>query len=171
MLADEINKKFFSGSKSVKGKEITMIFSGSIEASDEEKVKLAKLFLLECVLLSKQKAGIDMTHMKMVNDDDVFDLYPWGRLVFEHTIGFFKRATTSLANISTGYGIGGFSYALISWAYEAIPTLSSKGYNISINPQKLPRMLNWRYSTRPDWDGLSNDIFDNDDVSNYTRCA
>ena len=89
MLADEINKKFFSGSKSVKGKEITMIFSGSIEASDEEKVKLAKLFLLECVLFAKQKAGIDMTHIPMANDDDAFDSYSWGRLVFEHTIDFF----------------------------------------------------------------------------------
>ena len=87
--SDEINKKFFSGSKSVKGKELIMMFSGSIEKSNEEKVKLAKLFLLECVLFAKQKAGIDMTHIPMANDDDAFDSYSWGRLVFEHTIDFF----------------------------------------------------------------------------------
>ena len=55
MLSGEINKKFFSGRKSVKRKELIMMFIGSIEASDEEKVKLAKLFLLKCVLISKSK--------------------------------------------------------------------------------------------------------------------
>ena len=56
-----------------------------------------------------QKASIDMTHMQMVDDDDVFDSYPWGRLVFKHTIDIFQRTTTRLTNISIGYRIGGFS--------------------------------------------------------------
>ena len=60
-----------------------------------------------------------MTNMQMANNHENFYLYPWDRLVFEHTVGFFQRATAGLTNISTGYKIGEFSYVIISWAYEA----------------------------------------------------
>ncbi|TYJ97200.1 protein Ycf2-like [Cucumis melo var. makuwa] len=51
-----------------------------------------------------------------INDDEVFDGYPWGRVAFELLVDFMNRAVCSKGQ--TGISMGGFIFPILAWAYE-----------------------------------------------------
>ena len=82
-------------------KNISSIKRNNIEAyltvpsQDDEAVgKIAQLYILECFLNNKQIHNVlDRKEVKMIEDDETLNSFPWGRLVFNLTIEVFTRVS------------------------------------------------------------------------------
>ncbi|PON81617.1 LOW QUALITY PROTEIN: hypothetical protein TorRG33x02_225710 [Trema orientale] len=113
--------------------------------NDEDAVKLAKVFMVENILMSKREIIlIDYFIFKLVDDENKFEDYPWGRLCYEKTIKYFRQALRN-KNIIDGkrsYEVCGFPWVLQVWAFEIIPRLGSKF--ASYFQETNPSILNWR---------------------------
>ena len=61
--------------------------------NDEDTVKLTKVFTVENILMSKREIIlIDDFVFKLVDDEDKFEDYPWGRLCYKETIKYFRQS-------------------------------------------------------------------------------
>ncbi|TYK28604.1 hypothetical protein E5676_scaffold2030G00160 [Cucumis melo var. makuwa] len=95
------------------------MFNISTAGTDDDLIKMAKLYFLESFLIPKQEClSIDWDHIIMVDDDEVFDGYPWGRVSFELLVDFMNRTVCSKGR-ANGYFYGGFIFPILAWAYEA----------------------------------------------------
>ncbi|KZV26485.1 hypothetical protein F511_12157 [Dorcoceras hygrometricum] len=65
-------------------------FEGEIEVEvDVEKIKLASLYFASAVLAprrKRKKEEVDPQWMRLVDDMNSFNTYPWGRLVYEEAL-------------------------------------------------------------------------------------
>ncbi|KAA0045552.1 protein Ycf2-like [Cucumis melo var. makuwa] len=78
---------------------------------------MAKLYFLESFLIPKQEClSVEWDHIIMVDDDEVFDGYPWGRVAFELLVDFMNRAVCSKGQ--TEISMGGSIFLILAWAYE-----------------------------------------------------
>ncbi|XP_062080247.1 uncharacterized protein LOC133785003 [Humulus lupulus] len=77
--------------------------------------------------------------MSLVDDDQKFEAYLWGRRSFNETI---KYLTSALDSSKTGYELCGFPIAFQVWGFEVIPLLASS-FAIYVG-SKFPRILNWK---------------------------
>lgn len=155
-------RKFFRKGKSVSRKSLNDVFRANKGGKDEEIVRLAKLYCLESLLIPKKvENNIDPYHLKMVDDPELFDNYPWGRLSYEMTIEYIKRSINSQQ--AEAYGIGGFPYAVIVWAYETIPTLIKKNFAKKIG-DRIPRIINWEADQQPSFREITDRVFDSLEV-------
>lgn len=58
-----------------------------------DRLKLGLVYILESVLrCHHRRTGIDLFHLQIVDDLDVFNTYPWGRRCFEDTVHVFTRS-------------------------------------------------------------------------------
>lgn len=64
------------------------------KASDTDMVKMAQLYcLLDSFLLPRQeKVYIVMNHILIIDDEDVFNSYSWGRVAFQLLATYMKKA-------------------------------------------------------------------------------
>ena len=107
--------KFFKKMKKVTNLELVSILLGAKNATNEEKVMLAKFVFLETILLPKQeKSSINMRHLDIADNSDAFDNYPWGRVSYEKLLESITNNGDSLHNTTTGYGVHGFSHAIVA---------------------------------------------------------
>uniref|UniRef100_A0A9I9E4X6 Protein Ycf2-like n=1 Tax=Cucumis melo TaxID=3656 RepID=A0A9I9E4X6_CUCME len=96
---------------------------------------------------------------KKVNDDEVFDGYPWGIVAFDLLVDFMNRAVCSKGQ--TGISMGGFIFPILTWAYEVIPTLSTPpNFFATRISNEVPRIINWAADTQPKWKDLKQKVFD-----------
>lgn len=59
----------------------------------------------------------------MVDDDELFDGYPWERVAFDLLVEFMNRGVSSKGQ--TGNSMGGFIFSILACEYEVIPKLST----------------------------------------------
>ncbi|KAM6590845.1 hypothetical protein CsatA_013450 [Cannabis sativa] len=77
--------------------------------------------------------------MKLVDDEQMFEKYPWGPRSFNDTI---NSLSTVLNRRKTGYEICGFPLAFQVWGFEILPSLGSS-FAIKVG-NNIPKMLNWK---------------------------
>lgn len=64
---------------------------GSVKKKDI--MKLVNLYFLSNFLLGKQvTTGIDIGHIKMLDDEEQFDQYPWGSIAYMTTVESIKNS-------------------------------------------------------------------------------
>ncbi|KAA0061272.1 uncharacterized protein E6C27_scaffold455G001150 [Cucumis melo var. makuwa] len=87
---------YFENLKTVTRQYLNVMFNISTAGTDDDRIKMAKLYFLESFLIPKQEClSVDWDHIIMVDDDEVFDGYPWGRVAFELLVDFMNRAVCS----------------------------------------------------------------------------
>lgn len=150
---------YFEGDKVVTRKYLNLAFKVNKNAPDEDMLKMSLLYCLESFLLPRQDTvNVEMDHILMIDDDELFNNYPWGKVAFDMLVDYMRKATTS--KCSVGIGMGGFIYALLVWAYEVIPTLSTppNKYARRIG-SGTPRIVNWAAELQPEWKDLEAQVF------------
>ncbi|TYK23840.1 protein Ycf2-like [Cucumis melo var. makuwa] len=151
---------YFENLKTVMRQYLNVMFNISTARTDDDRIKMAKLYFLESFLIPKQEClSVDWDHIIMVDDDEVFDGYPWGRVAFELLVDFMNRVVCSKGQ--TGISIWGFIFLILAWAYEVNPTLSTP-FNFFATRifNEVPRIINWAADTQPKWKDLKQKVFD-----------
>ncbi|XP_062113196.1 uncharacterized protein LOC133824333 [Humulus lupulus] len=133
--------KYFGGKSSISRNELKdFVKSRKIDIDAEDAVRLVKVYIVENILGSKRGDRlVDNFVMSLVDDDQKFEAYPWGRRSFNETI---KYLTSALDSSKTGYELCGFPIAFQVWGFEVIPLLASS-FAIHVG-SKFPRILNWK---------------------------
>ncbi|TYK21258.1 protein Ycf2-like [Cucumis melo var. makuwa] len=151
---------YFENLKTVTRQYLNVMFNISTAGTDDDKIKMAKLYFLEIFLIPKQEClSVDWDYIIMVDDDEVFDGYPWGRVAFELLVDFMNRAVCSKGQ--TGISIVGFIFPILAWAYEVIPTLSTPpNFFATRISNEVPRIINWAADIQPKWKDLKQKVFD-----------
>ena len=114
----------FNSVEDVSKSLVQSVFLNCTSSNDEDVVKLALLYLLEILLLGKEsKNKVDKSHLAMVDNLELFNAYPWGKIVFDMTIKslstvmidrvkkFQKKKENNLNHIFESYALIGFPYA------------------------------------------------------------
>ncbi|XP_062118200.1 uncharacterized protein LOC133831805 [Humulus lupulus] len=116
--------KYFSRKSSISRNELKdFIKSRRIDIDAEDVIKLVKVYIVKNILGSKRGDGlVDTFVMSLVDDEEKFEAYPWGRRSFNETI---KYLTSALDSSKTGYELCGFPIAFQVWGFEVIPLLAS----------------------------------------------
>ncbi|KAL5856605.1 hypothetical protein ACOSQ3_004063 [Xanthoceras sorbifolium] len=138
------------------------VFMKASFSDDLTMVKLALLYCLENVFLGREKGSpIDSEHIRLVDDLDQFNEYPWGRVCFEMTMSSLQNALKGRVQMLNdrdkkkskqnweAYSLQGFPWAFQVWAYEAIPTLGHKSaHKLACG---LPRLVDWQSKRSPNY--------------------
>lgn len=91
---------------------MNVVFNVWTARIDGDCLKIAKLYFLESFLIPKQEnMNIDWDHILMVDDDDLFDSYPWGRVAFDLLVEFMNKVVGSKGQ--TGISMKGFIFPLL----------------------------------------------------------
>uniref|UniRef100_A0A9I9E5C4 DUF1985 domain-containing protein n=1 Tax=Cucumis melo TaxID=3656 RepID=A0A9I9E5C4_CUCME len=150
---------YFENLKTVTRQYLNVMFNISTAGTYDDRIKMAKLYFLESFLIPKQEClSVDWDNIIMVDDDEVFDGYPWGRVAFELLVDFMNKVVCSKGQ--TGISMGGFIFPILAWAYEVIPTLStSPNFFATRISNEVPRIINWAADTQPKWKDLKQKVF------------
>ncbi|KAA0042311.1 hypothetical protein E6C27_scaffold824G001090 [Cucumis melo var. makuwa] len=71
---------------------LNVMFNISTVGTDDDRIKMAKLYFLESFLIPKQEClSVDWDHIIMGDDGEIFDGYSWGRVAFELLVDFMNR--------------------------------------------------------------------------------
>ncbi|KAF3443868.1 hypothetical protein FNV43_RR13558 [Rhamnella rubrinervis] len=129
--------------------DIVEVFSTTTCENDDDMVKLALLYFLETVILSKEKpTPIPVERVDMLDDIKYFLTYPWGTLSYNATVKSMRGCPSKRSNASHTYSITGFPIAFMVWGYETIPSLA-EAFGIKSSLPRCPRMRNWTISGMP----------------------
>ncbi|TYK26024.1 protein Ycf2-like [Cucumis melo var. makuwa] len=91
-----LKRVYFENLKTVTRQYLNVMFNISTARTDDDRIKMAKLYFLESFLIPKQEClSVDWDHIIMVDDDEVFDEYPWGRVAFELLVDFMNKTVCS----------------------------------------------------------------------------
>lgn len=136
---NRLMEKYFSGKSSISRNDLKNLLMSS-KIDDEDAVKIAKVHIVQNILESKRgDRFVDDFVLKLVDDEQKFENYPWGRRSFNETIGSISSVLDLQKN---NYELCGFPVAFQVWGYEVIPSLGSLfGARVS---SKIPRILNWK---------------------------
>ncbi|KAF4360899.1 hypothetical protein G4B88_016059 [Cannabis sativa] len=94
-----------------------------IDDDDDDVVKLTKVFIMHNILQNKRgQCHVDNFVMKLVDDEQMFENYPWGHRSFNDTV---NSLSTILNRQKIGYEICGFPLAFQVWGFEILPSLGS----------------------------------------------
>ncbi|XP_060668128.1 uncharacterized protein LOC132799693 [Ziziphus jujuba] len=104
-------------------------------------------------------------HLKMVDDLEYFNNYPWGTLSYTTTIrslksGFEHRESMALNKLKS-YSVYGFPLAFMIWGFETIPSLG-QAFGKKLPDMAFPRILNWHISQVPRFEKAT-ELFDHRD--------
>uniref|UniRef100_A0A803PTQ7 DUF1985 domain-containing protein n=1 Tax=Cannabis sativa TaxID=3483 RepID=A0A803PTQ7_CANSA len=112
-----IKEKYFPGKHFVSRDNLKefMLF-GTIKDGDDA-IKMAKVFTVTNILESKRgSTAVDEFIMKLVDDKEDFDKYPWGRRSFDETI---KGLISAEECDKKGYELCGFPLAFQVWGFRS----------------------------------------------------
>ncbi|KAF4364755.1 hypothetical protein F8388_018431 [Cannabis sativa] len=108
----------------ITGKELAeCLMKTRIDDDDDDVVKLTKVFIMHNILQNKRgQCHVDNFVMKLVDDEQMFENYPWGHRSFNDTV---NSLSTILNRQKIGYEICGFPLAFQVWGFEILPSLGS----------------------------------------------
>lgn len=88
-----LKKMYFESLKIVTRQCLNVMFNVITAGTNNDHLKMTKLYFLESFLTPKQEnLHIEWKHILLVDDDDLFDRYPCGRVAFNLLIEFMNRA-------------------------------------------------------------------------------
>ena len=90
--------------------------------------------------MKQEATQVDIDTMTMVTNEAEFNNFSWGTKSFEYTIKSIRNVVKNMGSGTSN--VGGFLQALLIWAYETIPMLSTMGFATRCG-HNMPRMLNW----------------------------
>ena len=127
------------------------------QLSDQLMVKLANLLILDCFINYKQLHNVvDWKHLKMIDDEETLLNFPWGRLSFNLTVEYMRKAVEDL---TVNFSLQGFPHILVCWALEIIPKLSESPNGIATRiGHRSPRIINWKLEQQPLFGHICNGI-------------
>ncbi|KAL5767320.1 hypothetical protein ACOSQ2_014103 [Xanthoceras sorbifolium] len=122
------------------------------------------------MLLGKDlRTNVEYWAMKLVDNLDEFNQFPWGSFVYSRTFKslsicckdreqiFIERAKNDLAHTVEKYNSYGFVYAFQVWAFEAILLYSKMSYARRVS-RTTPHILNWEAKITLGFETLKNEI-------------
>ncbi|BBG92636.1 hypothetical protein Prudu_000429, partial [Prunus dulcis] len=166
-----LKRKYFSTNKPATLLDLHTAF---IECTDDEDaLKLGMVYFANFVLLGTEKhVLIDMRYLKLAEDLEEFDKYPWGAVSYAMTNASLLRAvcaeyqrvkvpqkrkmpkqrgkrtqTRMRSGRPREYIIRGFGFALQIWAFEVFPALEALHFTVHEDNRHIPRILHWRSNT------------------------
>ncbi|KAA0035989.1 protein Ycf2-like [Cucumis melo var. makuwa] len=112
---------YFKNLKTMTRQYLNIMFNVSTAETDDDRIKMAKLYFLESFLIPKQEClSVEWDHITMVDDDEVFDGYPWGRVAFELLVNFMNRVVCSKGKTGISMG-GGVSHSYLGLRADTQP--------------------------------------------------
>ena len=139
-------------------RDIERTFKVLHNEKDSLKEKLVNLYILEAFLIPKQQHNhINLLHLDILDNEEIFKGYPWGRLSYILTYQFLKKVSYSDTDVVY---LQGFPLALVYWAFEKIPRLSNLdvGFGRKLAIERPP-IVTWECLETSGWRTLNIDIF------------
>ncbi|KAI5321957.1 hypothetical protein L3X38_031029 [Prunus dulcis] len=183
-----LKRKYFNSNKPATLSDLHTAF---IECTDDEDaLKLGMVYFANFVLLGTEKhVLIDMRYLKLAEDLEEFDKYPWGAVSYAMTNASLlravcaeyqrvkvpqkrkmpkqrgKRAQTRMrSGRPREYIIRGFGFALQIWAFEVFPALEALHFTVHEDNRHIPRILHWRSNTVARFREVMSQVFQNFEV-------
>ncbi|CAL2238183.1 unnamed protein product [Prunus armeniaca] len=183
-----LKRKYFSTNKPATVSDLHNAFIDCID--DEDVVKLGMVYFAVFVLLGTEKhVNIDMRYLKLAEDLEEFDKYPWGAVSYAMTNNSLLRAicsdyqrvkvpqkrkitkksgTRAHTRMPSArpreYTIKGFGFALQIWAFEVFPALEALHFVVHEDNRHIPRILHWRTNTVARFRDLMSQVYENVEV-------
>ncbi|CAL8163268.1 unnamed protein product [Prunus armeniaca] len=128
--------------------------------------------------------------LKLAEDLEEFDKYPWGAVSYAMTNASLLRAVSSdyqrvkvpqnrkkpnkrgkkraqtrmECSRAREYIIRGFGFALQIWAFEVFPTLEALHFTVQEDNRHIPRILHWRSNTVARFREVMSQVYENFEV-------
>jgi len=84
---NEIHTKYMKKKSSIWTNHLLKYFTDAEYREDKDAVKMALLYFLNCGLLEvARKTNIDLKFVKLVEDLDLFNKFPWGAYLYKQTV-------------------------------------------------------------------------------------
>ena len=105
----------------------------------------------------------------MVDEEETLLNFPWGRLPFNLTVEYMRKA---IENLTVNFSLQGFPHILVCWALEIIPKLSESPNGIATRiGHRSPRIINWKLEQQPVWTYLQPNYFKSSDISSFSSMS
>ena len=89
---ERLKRIYFETLESVTRHYLNTMFNISTTGTNDDIVRMAKLYFLESFLLPRQESlSIEWDHVLMVDDDELFHSYLWGMVAFNLLLEFMNR--------------------------------------------------------------------------------
>ncbi|KAG5570503.1 hypothetical protein H5410_060269 [Solanum commersonii] len=136
--------------KSITATKLMHLIKGS-KLNKEQKLKCSLVLFVHTMLLAHDRSKIvDSSHIKMVDDLDFFNSYPWGKESFNLTLTYLKnkinlKKQSEVFNERENalYALYGFPWEFLVWIYEAFPHLGKYARKSLNSPLPIPLLLRW----------------------------
>nr|GEU37580.1 phospholipase-like protein [Tanacetum cinerariifolium] len=136
---------------SIRGWDVANVFKDSLDQlSDLDAVRICLLMLLEIGFIGREpKFLIDEELLRLVEDLDSWNTFPWGSYVWNATYpqlagALQTRRGLHLSNLATkvaNYTLCGFIWAFKIWIFEVFPFARKFAVR---DPGVIPRAIAWR---------------------------
>ncbi|KAI9173814.1 hypothetical protein LWI28_007033 [Acer negundo] len=181
MVKNDIHQRYFEGRDEVEYAELKAVLRIGVFSEQYDAVKLCLLYMLNRTLMGlDEREKVPVWHFRLVEDLDVFNVFPWGAHVYRRFIYGFKHALDGRrrrfeqrqrrkdvdVHTTETYNIYGLTHALLIFAFEVIPELGNSRCGKRREIELSPQILKWELSTRPRGEKL-NSIFIESGVSLY----
>ncbi|XP_050224364.1 uncharacterized protein LOC126674039 [Mercurialis annua] len=137
--------KFFSDESKITRQVIEAKFLDAVWENDDEAVKFAKLYMVQCFILGNLGTTLIEDRFIHLLDSSDYDDFPWGKYSFELFVQSTKNKLSSKlksSSQSTFYRLYGFPYAIQFWFYETL--VSVPQYLCTLNDAAAyPRLMRW----------------------------
>ncbi|KAL5567082.1 hypothetical protein UlMin_030246 [Ulmus minor] len=155
--------KYFPRKSSISWGDLYEFLSQNQVEDDTDAIKLALIFIVDYILLSKKDNKlVDKFLWHMVDSLDMFGSFPWGRKSFFITLDYLKKALkekqTDNQQDIIFYELFGFLTAFQVWIYECFLSLSNNV--ITYRAPKSPRICNWSKAFKSNFFSLNEKSFD-----------
>ncbi|KAK3225987.1 hypothetical protein Dsin_005849 [Dipteronia sinensis] len=141
MVRNEIHQRYFGGVAEVDYEQLRAVLRIGIFEQQYKSIKLCLLYMLNWILMGlDEREKVPVWQIRLVEDVDACDAFPWGTHVYKHSIFGFKHALddrrerykrrqqekgVDIHTVET-YNIYGLAHALLIFAYEVIPKLGTQ---------------------------------------------
>lgn len=167
-----IAELYLNDKDDVKLGDLEVVFLKCNEKEDAWKLGLCYL-MAGLLMLIEANCAIYKGLLAMVDDEDEFFKFSWGRHAYYNTLNRLSKNMVSykekhFTNLKekkqkeVKYIVYRYHFALIYWAFKAIPSLGTQYAKYSV--AKFPRMLSWSSSSGPMFQSLST-LFNRRNVS------
>nr|XP_009781620.1 PREDICTED: uncharacterized protein LOC104230494 isoform X1 [Nicotiana sylvestris] len=145
---------YFSELCSVPKQSLIDCFLNKRWKSDEDAVNIAILYFIHTFLFSTLNHKYITRHDFGLVESGAYQTYPWGKVVFKATL---KSIKGRLLGKPSMYRLRGLPLAFQCWFYECCPYVNKKiAFRVD---DKVPRILSWEVTKKPNLKELSNGIF------------
>ncbi|KAK2655168.1 hypothetical protein Ddye_008220 [Dipteronia dyeriana] len=88
-----IHQWYFAGMEEISFAELTVVLSCGEFQQAYDNVKLCLIYMLNWILMGlDERVKIPVWQLRLVEDLDAFDVFPWGAQVYSHSVYSFKHA-------------------------------------------------------------------------------